>query len=65
MLSWNLIILSLNITKHLRGIWHTWHFKFALSSVVTALCVSFCIACLHPLTRRYEEYGYQITTNRK
>ncbi|HAS8560577.1 TPA: DUF3265 domain-containing protein, partial [Vibrio vulnificus] len=25
----------------------------ALSSVVTALCGSFCIACLHPLTRRY------------
>ncbi|PUZ78808.1 DUF3265 domain-containing protein, partial [Vibrio vulnificus] len=25
---------------------------FALSSVVTALCGSFCIACLHPLTRR-------------
>ncbi|PUZ92624.1 DUF3265 domain-containing protein, partial [Vibrio vulnificus] len=22
-------------------------------SVVTALCGSFCIACLHPLTRRY------------
>ncbi|ENI8077549.1 hypothetical protein ABZW73_004421 [Vibrio vulnificus] len=21
--------------------------------VVTALCGSFCIACLHPLTRRY------------
>ncbi|PUZ92262.1 DUF3265 domain-containing protein, partial [Vibrio vulnificus] len=25
----------------------------ALSSVVTALCGSFCIACLHPLTQRY------------
>ncbi|POB20109.1 DUF3265 domain-containing protein [Vibrio vulnificus] len=24
-----------------------------MSSVVTALCGSFCIACLHPLTRRY------------
>ncbi|MCU8422194.1 hypothetical protein M2G56_22475 [Vibrio vulnificus] len=22
--------------------------------MVTALCGSFCIACLHPLTRRYE-----------
>ncbi|HDY7479632.1 TPA: DUF3265 domain-containing protein [Vibrio vulnificus] len=33
--------------------WHAWHFQFALSSVVTALCGSFCIACLHPLTRRY------------
>ncbi|EGR2854227.1 DUF3265 domain-containing protein, partial [Vibrio parahaemolyticus] len=25
---------------------------FALSSVVTALYGGFCIACLHPLTRR-------------
>ncbi|EHU9451485.1 DUF3265 domain-containing protein [Vibrio vulnificus] len=33
--------------------WHAWHFQFALSSVVTVLCGSFCIACLHPLTRRY------------
>ncbi|HAS8547544.1 TPA: DUF3265 domain-containing protein [Vibrio vulnificus] len=41
------------MTKRLRGIWHAWHFQFALSSVVTALCGSFCIACLHPLTRRY------------
>ncbi|MBF4222708.1 hypothetical protein EAY74_20860 [Vibrio anguillarum] len=24
-----------------------------MSLVVTALCGSFCIACLHPLTRRY------------
>nr|WP_241751035.1 DUF3265 domain-containing protein [Vibrio vulnificus] len=41
------------LTKRLSGIWHAWHFQFALSSVVTALCGSFCIACLHPLTRRY------------
>ncbi|HAS6396390.1 TPA: DUF3265 domain-containing protein [Vibrio vulnificus] len=41
------------MTKRSSGIWHAWHFQFALSSVVTALCGSFCIACLHPLTRRY------------
>ncbi|ENK2024659.1 DUF3265 domain-containing protein [Vibrio alginolyticus] len=41
------------MTKRLSGIWHAWHFQFALSSVITALCGSFCIACLHPLTRRY------------
>ncbi|NTJ40258.1 DUF3265 domain-containing protein [Vibrio vulnificus] len=41
------------LTKRLSGIWHAWHFQFALSLVVTALCGSFCIACLHPLTRRY------------
>ncbi|HAS8156277.1 TPA: DUF3265 domain-containing protein [Vibrio vulnificus] len=27
-------------------------FSFALGLVVTALCGSFCIACLRPLTRR-------------
>ncbi|MBM5073237.1 DUF3265 domain-containing protein [Vibrio parahaemolyticus] len=31
---------------------NAWHFQFALGSVITALCGSFCIACLHPLTRR-------------
>ncbi len=41
------------ITKRLRGIWHAWHFYYALGSVFKALCGSFCIACLHPLTRRY------------
>ncbi|EIX4871704.1 DUF3265 domain-containing protein, partial [Vibrio vulnificus] len=28
---------------------HAWHFQFALGLVVTALCGSFCIACLRPL----------------
>ncbi|HDY8053142.1 TPA: DUF3265 domain-containing protein [Vibrio vulnificus] len=53
------------MTKRLSGIWHAWHFQFALGLVVTALCGSFCIACLHPLTRRYittvitgRVYGY-------
>ncbi|HDY7777331.1 DUF3265 domain-containing protein [Vibrio vulnificus] len=41
------------MTKRSSGIWHAWHFQFALRLVVTALCGSFCIACLHPLTRRY------------
>ncbi|EGR0354056.1 DUF3265 domain-containing protein [Vibrio vulnificus] len=40
-------------TKRSRGTWHAWHFRFALGSVVTALCGSFSIACLRPLTRRY------------
>ncbi|EID4444375.1 DUF3265 domain-containing protein, partial [Vibrio vulnificus] len=35
------------------GIWHAWHFRFALGLVIKSLCGSFCIACLHPLTRRY------------
>ncbi|HAS8376202.1 TPA: DUF3265 domain-containing protein, partial [Vibrio vulnificus] len=25
---------SLSITKRLRGIWHAWHFRFALGSVI-------------------------------
>ncbi|EIT7141969.1 DUF3265 domain-containing protein [Vibrio parahaemolyticus] len=41
------------MTKRLSGIWHAWHFQFALGSVIKSLCGSFCIACLHPLTRRY------------
>ncbi|MBY7676866.1 DUF3265 domain-containing protein [Vibrio mimicus] len=46
------------MTKRLRGIWHAWHFRFALGSVIKSLCGSFCSACLHPLTRRYvAEYG--------
>ncbi|ELA9868256.1 DUF3265 domain-containing protein [Vibrio parahaemolyticus] len=46
--------MSTNITKRLRGIWHAWHFQFALSLVFKVLCRNLCIACLHPLTRRYE-----------
>ncbi|RZR39378.1 DUF3265 domain-containing protein [Vibrio vulnificus] len=42
------------MTKRLRGIWHAWHFRFALGSVIKSLCGSFCIACRHPLTRRYK-----------
>ncbi|EGR1768232.1 DUF3265 domain-containing protein [Vibrio parahaemolyticus] len=45
------------MTRRLSGIWHAWHFQFALGSVVTALCGSFCSACLHPLTRRYTFRG--------
>ncbi|HAS8183024.1 TPA: DUF3265 domain-containing protein, partial [Vibrio vulnificus] len=26
------------MTKRLSGIWHAWHFQFALGSVITALC---------------------------
>ncbi|EKA7410434.1 DUF3265 domain-containing protein [Vibrio parahaemolyticus] len=45
------------MTKRLRGIWHAWHFRFALGSVIKSLCGSFCSACLHPLTRRYNLVG--------
>ncbi|ELA9293055.1 DUF3265 domain-containing protein [Vibrio parahaemolyticus] len=45
--------MSTNITKRLRGIWHAWHFQFALSLVFKVLCRNLCISCLHPLTRRY------------
>ncbi|HAS6145019.1 TPA: DUF3265 domain-containing protein [Vibrio vulnificus] len=45
------------MTRRLRGIWHAWHFRFALGSVIKSLCGSFCSACLHPLTRRYSAGG--------
>ncbi|RZR08711.1 GNAT family N-acetyltransferase, partial [Vibrio vulnificus] len=33
-----------------------------MGSVVTVLCSSFCIACLHPLTRRYAtSLGYKMS----
>ncbi|EKZ9180944.1 DUF3265 domain-containing protein [Vibrio vulnificus] len=48
-----LVAVSSYITRRLSGIWHAWHFRFALGSVIKSLCGSFCIACLHPLTRRY------------
>ncbi|MBE4393291.1 DUF3265 domain-containing protein [Vibrio parahaemolyticus] len=50
--------MSTNITKRLRGIWHAWHFQFALSLVFKVLCRNLCIACLHPLTRRYVLGGH-------
>ncbi|HAS8151954.1 TPA: DUF3265 domain-containing protein, partial [Vibrio vulnificus] len=28
--------------------WHAWHFRFALGSVIKSLCGGFCSACLHP-----------------
>ncbi|TOF18230.1 DUF3265 domain-containing protein [Vibrio parahaemolyticus] len=45
------------MTKRLRGIWHAWHFQYALSSVFMVHCRSLCIACRHPLTRRYVFLG--------
>ncbi|EHH2451588.1 DUF3265 domain-containing protein [Vibrio vulnificus] len=47
------------MTKRLSGIWHAWHFQFALGSVIKSLCGSFCSACLHPLTRRYVFFQHQ------
>ncbi|NLS59408.1 DUF3265 domain-containing protein [Vibrio aestuarianus subsp. francensis] len=47
------MIRATHITKRLRGIRNAWHFYCALSLVITVLCGSFCIACRHPLTRRY------------
>nr|WP_274010085.1 DUF3265 domain-containing protein [Vibrio parahaemolyticus] len=41
------------MTKRLSRIWHAWHFWFALGFVIKAHCRNLCIACLHPLTRRY------------
>ncbi|EHH1191947.1 DUF3265 domain-containing protein [Vibrio vulnificus] len=40
------------MTNGSRGTANAWHFYCALVFVVTVLCGSFFIACLHPLTRR-------------
>ncbi|MDF5583532.1 DUF3265 domain-containing protein [Vibrio parahaemolyticus] len=37
------------MTRRSRGILHAWYFQYALGSMFTALCGSFCIACLYPL----------------
>ncbi|HCG6947059.1 TPA: DUF3265 domain-containing protein [Vibrio parahaemolyticus] len=50
------------MTKRLRGTWHAWHFQFALGLVVKVLCGHFCIACLRPLTRRYNSFVSFIVT---
>ncbi|EHW0638138.1 DUF3265 domain-containing protein [Vibrio vulnificus] len=52
------------MTKRLSGIWHAWHFQFALGSVIKSLCGSFCVACLHPLTRRYKVLDYVENSHR-
>ncbi|EMU3330210.1 DUF3265 domain-containing protein, partial [Vibrio cholerae] len=40
----------MHITKRLRGTWHAWHFRFALSFVIKVVCRNYRIACLRPLT---------------
>ncbi|WP_281517215.1 immunity protein Tsi6 family protein, partial [Vibrio parahaemolyticus] len=41
------------------------HFQFALSLVFKVLCRNLCIACLHPLTRRYESMEIMTQENIK
>ncbi|MDA5315927.1 DUF3265 domain-containing protein [Vibrio cholerae] len=45
-------MLKFKLTNCLRGIRYAWHFQHAVSFVIKVVCGSFCIACLHPLTRR-------------
>ncbi|ELK2279583.1 DUF3265 domain-containing protein [Vibrio vulnificus] len=44
--------------------WHAWHFRFALGSVIKSLCGSFYSACLHPLTRRYALFKSLLTLSK-
>ncbi|HBC3426904.1 DUF3265 domain-containing protein [Vibrio parahaemolyticus] len=37
-----------HITKRLRGIWHAWHFYYALSFVFKALCGNFVLRACTP-----------------
>nr|WP_238409557.1 MULTISPECIES: DUF3265 domain-containing protein [Vibrio] len=36
------------LTKRLRGIWHAWHFYYALSFVFKALCGNFVLRACTP-----------------
>ncbi|EGR1514486.1 DUF3265 domain-containing protein [Vibrio vulnificus] len=53
------------MTRRLSGIHAAWHFWFAVSFGGESGLQKLGLGGIHPLTQRYEEYGYQITTNRK
>ncbi|EJO2026814.1 DUF3265 domain-containing protein [Vibrio parahaemolyticus] len=38
----------MRITKRLRGIWHAWHFYYALILVIKVVCGSIGVALLTP-----------------
>ncbi|EIJ2834772.1 DUF3265 domain-containing protein [Vibrio parahaemolyticus] len=40
--------LVINTTKRSRGIWHAWHFYYALGFVLKALCGNFVLRACTP-----------------
>ncbi|EGQ8204458.1 DUF3265 domain-containing protein [Vibrio cholerae] len=53
------------MTRRSSGIHAAWHFWYAVIFGGESGVRKVGLGGIHPLTRRYEEYGYQITTNRK
>ncbi|MDS1828992.1 DUF3265 domain-containing protein [Vibrio vulnificus] len=53
------------MTRRLSGIHAAWHFWFAVSFCGESGVRNVGLCGIHPLTRRYEAYGYSTNTNRK
>ncbi|END2490671.1 TPA: DUF3265 domain-containing protein [Vibrio vulnificus] len=53
------------MTRRSRGIHAAWHFWFAVSFGGERGLRKVGLCGIHPLTRRYEAYGYSANTNRK
>ncbi|ELV8768240.1 DUF3265 domain-containing protein [Vibrio vulnificus] len=53
------------ITRRSRGIHAAWHFWYAVSFGGEGGLRKVGLGGIHPLTQRYETYGYTTKTNRK
>ncbi|EHK8977987.1 DUF3265 domain-containing protein [Vibrio vulnificus] len=53
------------MTRRLSGIHAAWHFWYAVIFGDESVLRKVGLCGIHPLTRRYEAYGYSINTNRK
>ncbi|MGR2884612.1 DUF3265 domain-containing protein [Vibrio vulnificus] len=53
------------MTRRLSGIHAAWHFWFAVSFGGESGLRKLGLCGIHPLTQRYEAYGYSTNTNRK
>ncbi|RZP86426.1 DUF3265 domain-containing protein [Vibrio vulnificus] len=53
------------LTKRLSGIHAAWHFWCAVGFGGESRLRKVGLCGIHPLTRRYEAYGYSTNTNRK
>ncbi|EIO2325293.1 TPA: DUF3265 domain-containing protein [Vibrio vulnificus] len=53
------------MTRRSSGIHAAWHFWYAVSFGGESGLRKVDLSGIHPLTRRYEAYGYSTNTNRK
>ncbi|EGR0050174.1 DUF3265 domain-containing protein [Vibrio vulnificus] len=53
------------MTRRLSGIHAAWYFWFAVNFGGESCLRKVGLCGIHPLTQRYEAYGYSINTNRK